>query len=307
VRILLVGPDHPHGSLPPYLNVLADNLRILGAHVDRLGSTGVPYDPHTGRFHDAEQITAAADLATRGDPGRYDAISLHFGNLEVEQLLPARWRAQSTDLPPVVVHVHALEPTLFTVHVPDPLLRAAAEQAITDAAGLIYFGRYAHTTITRRLPATVHIPCLVAPLPTTIGTGTTPATTPRLAVALHAPRPDAVVLSLCGYAAPWKGPLDLLAALERTITPVRVVLALSMAPSPILTVFRVWKRPARWWLGGALVSPGAAGTTPRGPDSRRCAAVWRCCPCRRRSRPDPGQAPFLRVARTAVSGSRRRG
>ena len=148
VKILLAGPDHPHGSLPPYLDVLAHHLRdlSLGTHVDRLGSTGVPYDPHANRFHDAGQITATVDaLAARLDPGRYDLVSLHFGNLEVEQLLPARWRALDLDLPPIVVHVHALEPTLFTRHVPDLGLHAAAQQAIDHAAGLVYFGQYAHT------------------------------------------------------------------------------------------------------------------------------------------------------------------
>lgn len=226
VKVLLAGPDHAHGSLPPYLDVLAHHLRDLGAHVDRLGSTGVPYDPEAGRFHRVEQITATVDaLAARVDPGRYDLVSLHFGNLEVEQLLPARWRALGLDLPPVVVHVHALEPTLFTRHVPDPGLHAAAQEAIDQAAGLVYFGQYARTILTRRAPAAARLPHAVVPLPTTISPGTQPATTYRMAAALHDPRPEATLLSLCGYAAPWKNPADLITALAATTAPVRVVLA----------------------------------------------------------------------------------
>jgi hypothetical protein len=91
-------------------------------------------------------------------PPRYDLVSLHFGNLEIEQLLPARWRTLGADVPPVVVHVHALEPTLFTRHVPDPKLHAAAVQAINHAAGLVYFGRYARSSLTQRTPAVARLP-----------------------------------------------------------------------------------------------------------------------------------------------------
>jgi glycosyltransferase involved in cell wall biosynthesis len=226
VRILLAGPDHQHGSLPPYLSVLADELRRLGADVDRLGSAGVPYDTGRGRFHTCAQIIAAADdLAAQADPSRYDVISLHFGNLEVEQLLPDRWRHRGAKLPPVAVHVHALEPTLLTRHVPDRSLRLAVDAAITAAAGLVYFGRYARTALVGRLPSAVGIPAVVAPLPTTIPAGTAAQASPRLAAAVHDQPSNAVVLSLCGYAAPWKSPADLLAALAGTTAPIRVVLA----------------------------------------------------------------------------------
>lgn len=51
MRILLIGPGYAGGSIPPYLDVLAAALRRSGAHVGRVGSTGVPYDPvpaHSG-------------------------------------------------------------------------------------------------------------------------------------------------------------------------------------------------------------------------------------------------------------------
>jgi glycosyltransferase involved in cell wall biosynthesis len=226
MRILLAGPDHPHGSLPPYLQVLADGLRRLGAHVDRLGSAVAAYDARLGRFRPAEQITAAADtLAGQLDPADYDLISLHFGNLEIEQLLPDRWRRRGARLPPVAIHVHALDWTLFTRHVPHRSLRAAVDAGVTTAAGLVCFGQHAQTALTRRLPNTAAQPTAVIPLPTTIPPGTPAAASPRLAAAMHNPRQDATLLTLYGYAAPWKSPADLLAALATTSTPLRVVIA----------------------------------------------------------------------------------
>lgn len=226
MKVLLAGPDHPHGSLPPYLDVLAAGLRRLGVAVDRLGSTGVPYDPLRGGFLTAAEIIAAADaLAARADPGEYDVISLHFGNLEIEQLLPARWRHHGTLIPPVVAHVHALDPTLFTTHRPDPELRSVVDATLTGADALVYFGHYAQAALTARLTAAAGLPYRVVPLPTTIAAGTRPSAGPALAAALADPRPEATVISLCGYAAPWKSTTDLLAALEQTGARLRVVLA----------------------------------------------------------------------------------
>ncbi len=225
MRILIVGPDHPQGSLPPYLDVLAAALRRHGAHVDRLGSAGVPYDDATGRFRAAPDIVAAVDaLADQVDPGGYDLLSVHFGNLEPEQLLLHRWRRRGAALPPAVMHVHALDWTLFTTHVPDPGLRAAVDADVTAAAGLVFFGGYARTTLTARLPATATVPAIVAPLPSTIPPGTTPHLPARLGAALEH-RPGATVVSLYGYAAPWKSVSGLLTALRHTTTPLHVVLA----------------------------------------------------------------------------------
>ncbi len=269
MKVLLVGPDHLQGSLPPYLNVLADELRRLGVVVRRLGSAGVPYDPSRNDFLSAAEIVAAADeLAARVDPGDYDLISLHFGNLEIEQLLVGRWRRQGTLLPPVVVHVHALNPTLFTEHRPNPGLRASVDATLSNADALVYFGHYAKTALTTRLPATGARPGRVIPLPTTIAAGTHPSTTPTLSAALTDPRPQVTVISLCGYAAPWKSVPDLLAALQQTRSRLRVVLAGPLWDDP--TQVGLDLRPAigrPQTLGGAaqlVVVPDYLGPANRG-------------------------------------------
>src|ERR1035441_4343241 len=92
MRILLIGPCHPGGSIPPYLDVLAAALRRCGARVHRIGSAGVPYEPAARAFWPADRILEhASGLLRDTDIGAYDVISLHFGNLEIEQLLPVLW------------------------------------------------------------------------------------------------------------------------------------------------------------------------------------------------------------------------
>jgi hypothetical protein len=95
MRVLIIGPHHSGGSLPPYLDVLATGLRQHGVTVDRLGSAGTPYDqdkhtfwPIDGMLHEAHALLNEVNLQT------YDLLSLHFGNLELEQFLPALWRDQ---------------------------------------------------------------------------------------------------------------------------------------------------------------------------------------------------------------------
>src|SRR4030088_1018480 len=104
MRGRILGPDHAGGSLPPYLDVLAAGLRHHGVTVDRRGSTQIPYDRAQQRFWPLERVLAAASLADRVDLDGNDLVSLHFGNLEVAQLVPALWADRR--LPPVVYHVH---------------------------------------------------------------------------------------------------------------------------------------------------------------------------------------------------------
>ncbi|MGH8877704.1 MAG: hypothetical protein ACRD0P_10235, partial [Stackebrandtia sp.] len=173
MRILLVGPHHRGGSIPPYLEVFTAALRRLGARVDRIGSRGVPYNPDTGKFWSADRILQAAQrILHRVDLDSYDVISLHFGNLEIEQLLPTLW--SNSHRPPVVQHVHSLEPTLFAVQVPDSCLRAAVDQAVAVMDGHVYFGSYGESHLARLVPDTV--PRTVAWLPTTIPPGQRTAT-----------------------------------------------------------------------------------------------------------------------------------
>ncbi|WP_280366639.1 glycosyltransferase [Nocardia wallacei] len=215
MRILVIGPTGSGGSIPPYLNVLTAGLRQHGAHVDRLGSPTLPYDSTTSTFWPADRIIAAAhQLLTDVDLSSYDVLSLHFGNLEIEQLLPTLWGQRN--LPPVVYHVHSLDWTLFTHHVPNPELRAAVDTAIERMNGFLAFGEYGRRRITHQHNQTA--PSTVSWLPTTIPT-TTPPQPP-------APRPGPGLLaSLYGYAAPWKDAGTLLNACANVSTAFRMVLA----------------------------------------------------------------------------------
>ncbi|MBF6333493.1 glycosyltransferase [Nocardia transvalensis] len=216
MRILMIGPTGPQGSLPPYLTVLTAALREYGVRVDRLGSTGVPYDPARGGFWPVDRIVAAAQaLLDQVDLQAYDVISLHAGTLEIEQVLPVLWRAHRH--PPVVAHLHCLTPTLFSSHVPDPGLHAAVTEAVPDA--VVCFGEYA-----RRRHAQLHgaLPSLVSWLPTTIPPGTLGRVPPTLQPALAGRTTTA---SCYGYAAPWKDPAGLVAAADRTRHRCRIVLA----------------------------------------------------------------------------------
>jgi glycosyltransferase involved in cell wall biosynthesis len=221
MRILLIGPRHAGGSIPPYLDILADGLRHYGACVNRLGSAGVPYDPATVAFWPADRIFERATRLLNGtDISAYDVISLHFGNLEIEQLLPVIWTGRPRA--PVVCHVHTLQPTLFRAHVPDSALRDAVDEAAAAMDGYVFFGEHARRQITGSTGTAV--PAAVAWLPATIPAGTQPVATPRLAGAL-ATAGQTPVGSLCGYAAPWKDPATLLAACQQISAPARIVLA----------------------------------------------------------------------------------
>jgi glycosyltransferase involved in cell wall biosynthesis len=219
VHILLIGPDHDQGSIPPYLAVLTHALRELGTTVDRLGSSGVPYDIDARRFRTAEDIVhAAGQLLDTVELASYDVISLHVGNLEIEQLLPVLWAKRPH--PPVAHHVHTLAPTLFTDHVPDQRLHRAVLEGLGSVDGLVHFGHHAATTLTHA-PAVTSV---ISWLPTTIPPGTAPTLTPALRRALTLP--DGVPLvSLYGYAAPWKDPALLLTAAGRLDRSLRIVLA----------------------------------------------------------------------------------
>ncbi|WP_161992464.1 glycosyltransferase, partial [Pseudonocardia sp. EV170527-09] len=226
--MLLLGPAHDGGSLPPYLDVLTTALRQQGATVTRLGSTQIPYDTTTGRFWPAPQLrAAAAELTRQIDPAAHDVIALHAGNLEYDQIVPALLPA-GLGLP-VVHHIHTLAPTLLHEHSPDPDLQAAVDDATRRAAGHVWFGTYArhHQPQQPAQPEQGRVEGavqagVVAWLPSTIPPGTQAHAGTALAAALDTDRP---VVSLSGYAAPWKDPALLLDALAQTRTPVRAVLA----------------------------------------------------------------------------------
>ncbi|KIA61115.1 glycosyltransferase family 4 protein [Nocardia vulneris] len=229
MQILLIGPTGGEGSLPPYLNVLATGLREHGAQVDRLGFPEVPYEPSQSAFWPAERIIEAAEkLLAAVDLNAYDVLSVHYGNLEIEQLLPSLW-ARQTYRPPAIYHVHSLDWTLFTTHVPDPQLRVLVDCAIDAMDGFVFFGEYARTQLTRQ--HRIRVPSVVSWLPTTIpphpGTDATAALRSALARGDHRP-----VATLYGYAAPWKD----LAALLRACT-------LTRCPSMMVVAGPFWEDP----------------------------------------------------------------
>ncbi len=220
MRILLVGPTGVGGSLPPYLNVLTEALRLHGAQVDRLGTPAVPFDQHTSAFWPAGRIVATAEnLLEDVDLTAYDILSVHFGNLEVEQLLPTLWRDRKR--PPAVYHVHCLDWTLFTTHVPDAALRTAVDEGIAGMDGYVFFGAYARSELGKRIPS--NAATTVSWLPTTIPSGTQPDARPALRAALCCD--EGPVGSLYGYAAPWKDTAGLIDACEKVTTSCRVLLA----------------------------------------------------------------------------------
>lgn len=224
VRVLLLGPRPAQGggSLPPYLDVLADALREQGLDVDRHGSAGIPYDTERQQFWNVEHMVTAARALLNGiELTDYDLLSIHCGNLEVEQLLPTLWGQQAR--PPAVFHVHTADvPTLFRDHRPHPGWHRDVARGLRSLDGYVYFGEHARQCWQGNLPTTV--PAGIAWLPTTIPPGTQPSTPPSLAEVLRPPdqRP---VLSLYGYAAPWKDAGLLRSAAARMRTCARILLA----------------------------------------------------------------------------------
>lgn len=263
MHVLLFGPSFPDGSLPPYLDVLEAGLRHHGVTVERAGSTAFPYDRDGGGFWPVDRILGAARaLVDQVDLDRYDVVSLHFGNLEVDQLVAALWNRERSHRTPVVYHVHTLDPTLLRTQRPDPRWYRAVLDAIRDADGHVYFGEYGRT---RRGPAALPEgrPTKVSWLPTTIPAGTRPRARPALAAALDTDRP---VLSLYGYAAPWKDATLLRSAISRMRVPARVVLAGDLWDDPRQagTDLRgAVDTPERLGVGELVVVPGYVGAADR--------------------------------------------
>ncbi|MFX0573084.1 glycosyltransferase family 4 protein [Nocardia nepalensis] len=223
----MIGPTGGAGSLPPYLDVLAEGLRRLGVRVDRLGAPSVPYDQTTSTFWPVDRIIEAAEeLLSAVDLNAYDLLSVHYGNLEVEQVIAALWLGAHT--PPTVYHVHSLDWTLFADHVPDPELRSAVESSIHRMDGLVFFGEYGRTQLARK--HNVDVATTVAWLPSTIPARTLANPGPLRSVLTvdHGP-----LASLYGYAAPWKHTAGLIAACQKTKNPSHVIIAGPFWDSPI--------------------------------------------------------------------------
>jgi glycosyltransferase involved in cell wall biosynthesis len=261
VRVLILGPVHAGGSLPPYLDALAAGLASHGVTAVRAGSAQIPYDAGRQEFWPAGRVASAARaLARETDPGAFDLVALNAGNLEYEQLVPAIWAADGRAVPPLVHHVHTLAPTLFRDHVPDHRQERAARDAVRDADGHVWFGQYARRQMADRAAGVLGG---VAWLPTTIPAGTIPAARPALAEALDTVLP---VISLYGYAAPWKDAGLLLAALGSMRAPARIVLAGDFWDDPGqagLDLSAFTRGPARAGHGELAVVPGYLGPADR--------------------------------------------
>ncbi|MGH3826066.1 MAG: glycosyltransferase, partial [Pseudonocardiaceae bacterium] len=224
-------------------------------------SSGIPYEQDRQRFWPVDRvITEARALLEKVDLAAYDLLSVHFGNLEVEQLTPVLWADRPR--PPAVYHVHTLVPTLFRDHLPDPRWHHAVRHGIRTVDGYLYFGRYARTRWAGEM--TGDVPAGVAWLPTTIPTGTHPAAHPALAAALDTPdgRP---VISLYGYPAPWKDAGLLQAAGERMRVPARIVLAGEFWDDPAQAGVDLTHAttPIRVGVGEFVVVPGYLGPAQR--------------------------------------------
>ncbi|MGH3067698.1 MAG: glycosyltransferase [Streptosporangiaceae bacterium] len=261
MRVLILGPVHSGGSLPPYLDALAAGLAGHGVTAVRAGSAQIPYDQARQEFWPADRVAGAARaLARETDPGAFDLVALNAGNLEYDQLVPAIWAAGGRAVPPLVHHVHTLAPTLFRDHVPDPRWYRAARDAARDAGGHVWFGQYARRQMAGRAAGA---PGRVAWLPTTIPPGTVPAGRPALAEALDTALP---VISLYGYAALWKDAGLLLAALGTMRAPARIVLAGDFWDDPAqagLDLSAFTRGPARAGRGELAVVPGYLGPADR--------------------------------------------
>jgi glycosyltransferase involved in cell wall biosynthesis len=213
----MIGPRRPGGSIPPYLTVFSAALRRLGAHVDWIGSSGVPYDRGIGAFWPASRIIRQAHLLLRDtDLNAYDILSVHFGNLDIEQVIPCLWGARH---PPAVYHVHSLAWTLFSTYVPDPGLHSDVGNGVRQMDGFVFFGSYAADRLAT--PMGTRIPSVTSWLPTTVTPGTRRRRRGQLAAALSDGRTP--LGSLYGYAAPWKDPASLIAASRQTTSPNRVI------------------------------------------------------------------------------------
>ncbi|MEU6645313.1 glycosyltransferase [Saccharomonospora sp. NPDC046836] len=214
-------------------------------------------------------VAAASTLANDIDLDTCDLVSWHFDNLEIDQLVPALWARAGRARPPIVHHLHTLAVTLFRDHVPAPQWDNRVQQAINQANGNVYFGQYARDGVT----GAAGVPAGVAWLPTTIPPDTPPVARPTLAAALETP-PGRPVISLYGYAAPWKDAALLHAALTRMRAPARIVLAGDFWNDPAqagidLRAFST--SPAQVGHSELVVVPGYLGATDRA--ALVCASV----------------------------------
>lgn len=218
----MVGPTHMEGSLPPYIDTLARELCALGASVDRLGMDSIPVDEDTRVFWSEEEVEVAAKrLLNEVTLTNYDLISIYFGNDEIEQLIPVLWK--DLPRPPAVYHVHNTDHSLFSESIPNADLYDAVIQSLHELDGFVHFSNFSKK---------ISAPMLGMGKPSIVSFYTTGIPPDTKEVALEDAlgfkiawsNKDFPLLSMFGFASPWKDLPVLLNALERIDSPTRFIL-----------------------------------------------------------------------------------
>jgi glycosyltransferase involved in cell wall biosynthesis len=142
MRILIIGPKHKQGGLTPYINSLSQALRHLGCYVDWIGSDTLPYDKEEGSFWSVNRIEETTlKILQSCSLETYDLLSIHFGKLEIEQLVPVLW--ENLARPPAVYHVHSIDWDLFREFLGRPDLAQAVVKSVYKMEGFVFFGQFA--------------------------------------------------------------------------------------------------------------------------------------------------------------------
>ena len=214
-KVIVVGPRGR--TLNPYLATLVEALNREGWSTSQIGSHGVPYDAETGRFlEQAEAMSIARRLARQVDSADAAVVVFHIGRLEVEQYVPLFCETRAVR----VLHAHNLSWDL-------PHL---APGSITEAAliaryrtffdHLFCFTSFARARLMSRLGFTasdvsvIHQPATV------------PAALPETnACRDYWPPGNGAMISVLGYASPWKPLKKLLASAAALTTSIRILIA----------------------------------------------------------------------------------
>ena len=216
MRVLLIGPVDGAGSLTPYLASLAEGLRALGNEVAWTGSGGVPFDPISRSFLSPGSIfDSMKNIMSTIDTRKFDIISMHYGSLEAEQVIPLICEFKYT---PVVYHVHNTDFDLFNFHTKDVgIYRDVVRATKKNFNGYVFFGSYSRDRWAGDIPE--NIPVCVAAHPNALPSSS------------KSPEPffldtdPAPIASMCGFASPWKDVEGLLEAFEEVSRPLRFILA----------------------------------------------------------------------------------
>lgn len=174
-----------------------------------VGSLGVPYNHDENCFLTYLEIRQQAmNICDSVNIKDYDIISLHYGNLEVEQLVPLI--LSGSNHPPIVYHCHTLRPTLFEKHVDMPNIQEQILKTHYSFGCYVFFGKFAYQYFNQN-------GCRInkhkkAWLPTTI-------TQKDFENTFQQASGNKKKVSLYGFAAPWKDIQTFLNACESTEIP----------------------------------------------------------------------------------------